>query len=596
MQTSSLAKVTKQLVSTAIGRRKADLVIKKVNLINVYTGELIEDIDVATKGDRIALIGKADKLIGTSTRVIKGKGKYLSPGFLDGHVHLDDSMVTVTEFAKAVLSLGTTGVFMDPHEIANVLGLKGVKLIVREARKLPLRVWMTIPSCVPSLSPEFDTSGAKIGLKEVEEALGWKEVVALGEVMNYLGVLQCNKEIHQKIQATLNKGKVVEGHAAGLLDSELGAYASAGITSCHESISKLDGLQRARLGIYTMIREGYAPIKNLAEVIKIVTEEKVDSRRICLVTDDRHPADILEEGHMNWVVKRAIDEGVGPIRAIQMATLNPAEHYKVDGDVGGIAPSKLADLLLLDNLQKISVNQVIVGSKLVAKEGKILLDFGHPTYPRYARETVKVKRPLTPNDFRVKAPSKEKHLKVHVIGVAEREVITKKLIEEIPVKRGFIEANPKKDITKIAIIERHKLTGNLGLGFVKGFGFKKGATASTIAHDSHNLLVIGLNDEDMAFAANRLIETQGGIIVVNKHKVLGLVELPIAGLMSEKSMGEVYKETKQLERAWKGIGCRMASPFPTLILLSLPVLPALRITNKGLIDTMKFKKLNLIVQ
>jgi adenine deaminase len=414
--------------------------------------------------------------------------------------------------------------------------------------------------------------------------------------MNYPGVLQCNKEIHQKIQATLRKGKVVEGHAAGLLDKELVAYASAGISSCHESISMLDGLQRARLGMYTMIREGYAPIKNLADVIKIVTEEKVDSRRICLVTDDRHPIDILEEGHMNWVVKRAIEEGVDPIKAIQMASLNPAEHYKVDKEVGGIVPSKLADLLILDNLEKISINQVIVGGKPVTKEGKLLLDFGPMHYPKYAKRTVKVKQQLTPNDFRIKAPSKEDCLKVHVIGIDERKVVTKKLIEEIPVKRELIEASPEKDIAKIAVIERHKLTGNIGLGFVKGFGFKKGATASTIAHDSHNLLVIGLNDEDMAFATNNLIETRGGIIVVNNRKILGLVDLPIAGLMSEKSMDEVYKETKQLEGAWKEIGCKMASPFPALILLSLPVLPALRITDKGLIDTIKFKKLSLIVQ
>lgn len=594
MQTqSSLENVTKLLVSTALGREKADLVLKNANLVDVYTGELLEGTDVAIKGDRIALVGKADHTIGAGTTVLDVNGKYLAPGFLDGHVHIDDSMVTVTEFARVVLPRGTTGVFMDPHEIANVLGLKGVRLMLDEAKNVPLRVFTCVPSCVPSTSPEFETAGAEIGPREVEEALGWDGVVGLAEMMNYPGVLSGDDKVHDEIQVTLKAGKVVEGHSDSILDAELSAYAAAGITSDHESIRKIDGLQRARLGMYAMVREGYASIRNLAEVIKIVTEDRIDPRRVILVTDDRHPRDLVTEGHMDHVVRRAIEEGVDPVTAIQMATLNTAEHYGVDRDVGGIAPSKYADMAVLDNLSKISVSAVIAGGVLVAKDGKLTVDLRRPSYPEYARRTVRVKRPLTANDFVVRASLEEGHVKAHVIGVGEK-ITTRHLVEELPVKRGSIQPSVEKDTAKIAVIERHRLTGNIGLGFVKGFGFREGATASTIAHDSHNLLVVGLNDQDMALAANKLVEVGGGIAVVNKEEILGLVELPIAGLMSTKSVEEVHEEVKRLESIWAGFGCRMATPFPTIVLLALPVVPELRITDKGLIDTVHFKKLSSV--
>lgn len=593
MQVSSLENVTKLLVSTALGHEKADLVLKGANLVDVYTGELLEGTDVAIKGDRIALIGKADHTISSDTTVLDSRGKYLAPGFLDGHVHIDDSMLTVTEFARAVLPHGTTGVFMDPHEIANVLGLRGVKLMMDEAKNVPLRVFTCVPSCVPATFPEFETAGAEIGPREVEEALKWDGVVGLAEMMNYPGVLLGDDKVHGEIQATLKAGKIVEGHADSLLGAELAAYAAAGISSCHESIRKIDGLERARLGIYTMIREGFASIRNVAGVIKIVTENRIDPRRVILVTDDRHPGDLVTEGHMDYVVKRAIEEGVDPVTTIQMATLNTAEHYGVDRDIGGIAPGKLADILVLDALSKVSIKTVIVGGIPVAKDGKLIVGLKPPSYPEYARKTVKVKQPLTAKDFVVRAPFERGHLNAHVIGVTG-EVTTKHLVEKLSVEKGEIQPSIEKDIMKIAVIERHKLTGNTGLGFVKGFGFKEGATASTIAHDSHNLLVIGLDNQDMAIATNKLVETGGGIVAVNKGEILGLVKLPIAGLMSDKSLEEVYEEVKKMEDIWIRLGCKIPMPFPTLILLALPVLPELRITDKGLIDTIRFKKIDLV--
>ena len=590
---SSLQDMTKILVSTALGKEKADLVVKNSNLVNVYTGELLEGIDVAVKADRIALLGKADHTVGPNTLILDASDKYLVPGFLDGHMHIEDTMVTVTQFARAVLPRGTTGVFTDLHEIASVLGLEGVRMVLEESRPLPLRVFLGIPSGIPASSPQFETAGAEMGPDDVREALKWEGVYGLGEVGNYPGVLTGDAEVHDKIQSTLRVGKVVDGHAASLLDDKLAAYAAAGIRSCHESTRKIDGLQRARLGIYTMIRESSISY-DLANVIKVYTEQKIDSKRLILVTDDPHAEDLLGKGHMDHVIRRAIEEGVDPITAIQMATLNTAEHFQVDKDIGGIAPSKYADIVLLDNLSKVRVNEVIVGGKIISKRGKLIADLRQSEYPERAKKTINVKRRLNPKDFSIKA--KQDKVRAHIISVTEGEVVTKHLIEELQTINGEIAQNAEKDIAKVAVADRHKATGNIGLGLVKGFGLKAGAVASTVAHDSHNLLVVGMNDSDMAFAANKLIEIGGGMVAVNQGKVLALVELPIAGLMSDKKVEEVGEELKLLKGAWAELGCKMTSPFITMSFLPLSVIPELRTTDKGLIDTKEFKRIDIVAE
>ncbi len=589
---SRLEDVTKLLVDTAMGRVKADLVVKNGRLVNVFTGETIEGVDVAIKGDRIALVGKADHTVGDSTQVVDANGMYLAPGFLDGHVHIESSMMTVTGFARAVLPHGTTTVFADPHEIANVLGLDGVKLILDESRGVPLKVYISLPSCVPATTPEFETAGAEITPKDVEEAMKWEGVIALGEVMNYPGVLMGDDKMHGEIVATLKAGKVVEGHFYGNLEEELNAYAAAGITSCHESTSKEAGLAKVRLGIYAMIREGSA-WRDLAEVIRAATETRIDTRRICLVSDDRHPEHLLSEGHMDHIVRRAIEEGVDPVTAIQMATLNTAEHFKVDHEVGAIAPARYADILILDNLSKVSVNTVIADGKIVAKEGRLTVDIPTPTYPDFAKKTVKLPRPLTPEDFEIPAPTSEGTAKVRVIEVIEASVLTKHVVVDAPISNGKVVASPELDLAKVAVVERHRGTGNRGLGFVRGFGFRGGAVASTVAHDSHNLLIVGMNDRDMALAGNKLAEVGGGMIAVRDGEVLGLVELPIAGLMSDKPVEEVAKEVEGLTNAWRELGCEMIYPFMTMALLALPVIPELRITDKGLVDTATYKMVDL---
>jgi adenine deaminase len=593
-ESTRLEDVTKLLVDTAMGRRKADLVIKDGNPVNVDSGELLEKVDVAVKKGRIALVGKADHTIGNETTVMNASGKYIVPGFLDGHVHVESSMVTVTQFARAVLPHGTTGVFMDPHEIANVFGLDGVKPMLDEARNLPLKVFTCVPSCVPA-APDLETAGAEITPADVEEALGWEGVIGLGEVMNYPGVLGGDEKMHEEIQVTLRANRVVEGHANSLLGKELVAYAAAGITSCHESTRKIDGVQRLRLGLYTMAREGSA-WRDLAEVIKCVTEVGLDSRHVILVTDDRHPETLINLGHMDHVVRRAIEEGVDSITAVQMATLNTAEHFGVSRDVGSIAPGKCADILILNDLSRVNVDTVITDGVVVARKGRMVVDLVSAEYPDFVKRSVRLKRPLTATDFLIKAPIEEGKIKVRVIGVIEGKAVTRHLIEELPVKNGEVHPSIEENIAKVAVVERHKRTGNIGLGFVKGFGFKEGAVASSVAHDSHNLLVVGVNDHDMAFAVNRLAEVGGGMIAVREGEAVGMVELPIAGLMSDKPVEKVSEQVEKLQKAWVDLGCTMTSPFMTLSLLALPVLPELRVTDKGLVDTQKFRLVSLLGQ
>ena len=591
---SSLWSVLNDLVGTALGHVKADLVIKNGILVNVNSGEIIEGVDIAVKKGRIAYIGDASHCIGNNTLIINAEGLYITPGFLDAHMHIESSMLTVTQFAKAVIPHGTTTVFADPHEIANVLGLNGVKLMIEEAKKVPLKVFITAPSCVPA-SPEFETAGAHLGPEDVEEMLKWDTVIALGEMMDFPGVLSLRNDVISKITAAHKLNKLVEGHDAGLLGNNLVAYAAAGISSSHELTTKRDAIERIRLGMYAYLREGSAWL-DVKETIKAVTEAHLESRHICLVTDDREADSILKEGHMDHVVRRAIEEGVDPVRAIQMATLNPAEHYRLDRELGSIAPARIADILLLEDLTKVKVKMVFIDGELLAKDGETLIDFGKIDYPQWAIKSVKVKRMLNPGDFLIKTPINQESVSVRVIEAIKGSVLTRAVTEELRVQNGFIQPDPSRSIYKLAVIERHKASGNIGLGFVKGFGFDIGAVASTVAHDSHNLIVLGTNDEDMAKAANILIKVGGGISTVKDGEILSLIELPIAGLMSDKPWKEVAKKLEEMYDIWRERGCTWPAPFMTLSLLALPVLPEIRLTDKGLIDTINHKFVDLIVE
>ncbi|MGC9149196.1 MAG: adenine deaminase [Sulfolobales archaeon] len=578
---------TKILAWTALGRVKADLVIKDTTLVNVYSGEILDNIDIAIKEDRVAYVGeKADHVIGSNTTIINGKGLYAVPGFLDGHMHIESSMITPTQFARAVLPWGTTGVFPDPHEIGNVLGVEGIKIFIEESRNLPLKIFWTVPSCVPTTN-HLETAGATIDSRDVEELMKLPEIYGLGEMMNYYGLLEGDEEVHKKIQATLKYGKIVTGHAAGLGYKELAAYAAAGVHTCHEATTKEEVLHRVRLGMCAKLRYGSA-WHDLPHIIKALTETKIDSRKLTIITDDIHPEDLLSKGHLNWAVRKAIEEGVDPVTAIQMVTINIAECYKVSDHVGGIAPGKYADIVLLKSLTKVDPKLVIASGKVVANDKKLLIDLPSFKYPEHFRKTIRLRKPLQPDDFKIMSKKMRNGVtKVRVMHVFEGSVPNKHIIEELEVMEGEIMPSVEKDIIRVAVVERHRATGNIGLGFVKGFGIREGAVASTVAHDSHNMIIAGVDREDMAHAGNKLAEVGGGMIAVRNREVLALVELPIAGLLSDEPVEIVAEKVNKLKKAWRDLGSSIESPFMTFSILALTVLPELRISDRGLVDTTK---------
>ncbi|HRV15296.1 MAG TPA: adenine deaminase, partial [Spirochaetota bacterium] len=512
-----LETITMELADVAMGRRKADMVIKNGTLVNVNTKELQEHIDVALYKGRIALVGDASHCIGETTQIIDATGLYIAPGFMDGHIHVESSMLTVSQYSTAVVPHGTTAIFMDPHEIANVLGLKGVKLMLDEARDVPLRVYATVPSCVPA-AQGLEDAGAEIGPEEIAEAMKWDAIAGLGELMNFPGVFNSVPDVHKEIAVTLKAGKPVTGHFA-LPDTGkmLNAYIASGVRSCHESVRHEDALAKMRLGMYAKIREGSA-WHDLKEVIKAITHNTVQSRFAILVSDDTHPDTLIKLGHLDHIVKRAIEEGVDPVTAIEMVTINTAECFLMSKDFGSVSPSKVADIVLLSDLYSVTVKAVIIGGRLVARDGTMLSSAKKVTYPDWSKNTVNVGKTLTPQDFMLTVNKSE--VKVRVIQIEEAKVTTKQVIETLKTIDGNVAPNKEKDIAKAALFERHKATGTKGLGFVKGFGLKKGAVASTVAHDSHNLLIVGTDEEDMAFAGNELIKAGGGMIAVADGKVL----------------------------------------------------------------------------
>ena len=583
---------SQKLSLVAAGKEKADLVVKNARLVNVCTREIMENTDVAVSEGRIALVGDASHCIGENTNVVDATGLYLAPAFLDGHIHVESSMLTVAEYAKAVIPHGTSGIFMDPHEICNVLGLKGVRYMLADAETTPLKAMLTTPSCVPAV-PGFEDTGAVITAKDVAETMSWKECVGLGEMMNFPGVCSGAPETHAICGATLQAEKTVTGHySIPETGAGLNGYVAAGVRCCHESTREEDALAKMRLGMYAMMREGSA-WHDLKEVSKAITKHEVDSRYACLITDDAHPSTLLGVGHLDHVVRRAVQEGVDPVTAIQMVTLNVAQCFKLDHEIGSVAPSKCADMVLLSDLNDCRVEATFIDGELVAKSGEALFIAKPYVYPADATSSVHV-APVTEESFRL--PAAGKKATAHVIEIIPAKTFTKDVLEELPVKDGFLTADPEKDVLKAVVFERHKGTGKKGFGFVKGFGIKSGALAQTVAHDAHNLFVIGTNDSDMALAANTLIKCGGGAVAVKDGKVLGLVPLPIAGLMSDKPLKETEALVKNLEAAWKELGCKHPSPFMTMSIIPLACLPEVRLTDRGLVDCRTFSFLDLIVK
>ncbi|MUT68235.1 adenine deaminase [Paenibacillus sp. NEAU-GSW1] len=596
-----LADCIPDLVAFARGERKASLFIKGGSLVNVVSGEILYDTSVAVVGTRIAYVGPfVEGMTGPETIVVDAQGKYIAPGLLDGHCHIESSMLSVTQFANAVLPLGTTGGFFDPHEISNVLGLPGLRIMLDEARQTPMAAYMQVASCVPATSSEFETSGAEFGPEEVAEALSWgPDMIALGEVMNFPGVVFGDPKMIGEIQATLRAGKLVDGHYTWPSnDPRLSAYAAAGVTGCHESITKEDAAARVRLGIYAKLRRGSA-WHDVEATIKAHTEMGLDTRRMMLVSDDRICDSIKEEGHMNFIVRHAIQQGVKPVTAFQMATLNTAERFGVARDVGSVTPGSIADIILLDgHLADVNVVMTIAAGQVVAENGKMTIGLEPFQYPEYAVNSVKLAKPLTASDFAIEAPVSSGTVKARVVEVIENNVETNEVLRDVPVEEGKVVLTPDSGLSKMALFERHGKTGGSAIGLAGNIGFNVPAAISmTVAHDSHNVLVIGNDDELMANAANAVIGMQGGIAVATAN---GIVQLPLrlAGLMSTEPYETVVEQMKQISSALIQAGCTMNYAFMTLSLIALVVIPTLHISDTGLIRVTEsgFERVPLFVQ
>ncbi|MDD6301878.1 MAG: adenine deaminase [Bacillales bacterium] len=586
-----LWEVSKDLASVAMGRKNAEIVIKNAKIINVCTREILEGRDVAIIKGRIAKLGKCDDVIGEDTKVIDASNMYLAPAFMDGHIHIESSMLTPKEYAKAVIPHGTSAIFMDPHEVCNVLGLKAVRCMLDDAKGTPLKVMLATPSCVPAI-PGFEDTGSYIGPSDVKETMTWDECIGLGEMMNFPGIINSNEETHAIVGETLKAGKIVTGHySIPETENGLNAYISSGVRCCHESTRAIDALEKMRLGMYAQLREGSA-WHDLQEVKKAITDHEVDSRFACLVTDDTHPNTLIEKGHLDYVVKRAIEEGINPIEAIQMVTINVAQLFQLDHDMGSITPSKCADMVLIDDLNACHVVMTFINGELVAENGKNVVPFEEYVYPSWATDSLNLKD-LTIDDFALK--SDKDQVKAHVIEVIPGKTITLDKIMDFKVVDNKVVLDGNDDVLKAVVFDRHHKNGKYSFGFVKGFGIKGGALAQTVAHDAHNMLIIGSNDEDMLLAYNTLRECKGGSVAIKNGKVIGKVELPLAGLMSLKSLEDTKVMVDSLENAWKEMGSTLPSPFMTMGILSLACIPTLRLTNRGLVDCNKFEFVDLFI-
>jgi adenine deaminase len=587
---------TPLLVDVAMGRAPAEMLIRNGRWVNVHSGEIIPNTDVAIAGGRFAAVGPdLGYTQGPGTTLIDAAGRYLVPGLCDGHMHVESGMVTVTEFCRAVIPHGTTSMFIDPHEIANVLGLRGVRLMHDEAAAMPTNVFVEMPSCVPS-APGLETPGATISPEEVAEAMGWPNIVGLGEMMNFPGVAANDPKMLAEIAATQRAGKTVGGHyAAPDLGRPFYGYVAGGPADDHEGTRMEDAIARVRLGMRAMLRLGSAWF-DVAAQVRAITEAGLDSRNFVLCTDDSHSGTLVNDGHMDRVVRHAIACGLKPITAIQMATLNTATHFGLERELGSITPGRRADLILTSDLAALPIEMVIGRGTVLAEGGKLTAEIEPWAYPDFARGTVRLGKRLTDRDFEIAAPPGRNSVTARVIGVVENQAGTKALMRELPVESGLVTGDPSQDISQIALVERHRGTGKVVNALVSGFGYTTDcAVAATVAHDSHHMIVVGTNRADMALAANRLGEVGGGAIVVSKGQELALVELPIAGLMSDERAEIVAAKAEQLVAAMAACGCRLNNAFMQHSLLALVVIPELRISDLGLIDVTTFQPTELFV-
>jgi len=564
-----------QLIKFARGYEPAEILLKNARVVNVYTGEIYPSDVALAQG---CIVGLGDGY--TGQQVIDLGGRYVCPGFIDAHVHIESAMVPPHEFARAVVPRGTTTVIIDPHEIANVLGLDGIRYMFDSAKYNPLSVFVMMPSCVPAT--DMETAGAYLRWYDITPYQNDRWVLGLGEMMNFPGVVGEDEEVLNKLRSF--ERAIRDGHAPGVSGRDLVAYVAAGIGSDHECTTVEEMQEKLRLGMYVFLRES-TNAHNLVPLLAGLTG--ANSHHVCFCTDDREPADLLSEGHIDHLIRLAVAEGVAPVLAIKMATLNPAEYFRLY-DRGGIAPGKRADLVVFSDLKNIRAEMVFRGGKLAAQDGQVI-PWERPLKPIFLRSSMNV------NWERVNLRIPANGRRGRVIGIIPDQIITEHLIEDLTIENGEVVCDPGLDIAKIAVIERHLATGNFGLGLVKGIGLLRGAIASSVAHDSHNIIVVGTDDQSMLTAAHAVAEMRGGMIAAEGDRVLARLPLPIAGLMSDQPIETVRDQSEEMLRAAHQLGSHLRDPFMAMSFLALPVIPALKITDKGLVDVDKFQIVSLFV-
>ena len=593
----------RNLIDVLMGDKEfADVVLTNGNVVNVITRE-IYGADIAIKGQYIILVGDCHSLIGPDTSVIDVEGRYISPGFIDSHMHFESSMLTATEFARLSLPSGTTTLIADPHEIGNALGPLGMKAMADELDSVPNDIYLVVPSLTPD-SPDLETAGYDVTSKDMEDLLNYKNIIGIGELQGFSNAKHVYRNTPEVISDLLastiyakGKNMVVDGNAPELFASELAAHiiAGGGKISCHETTKKAEAIEKLRQGVYLFMREGSTQ-KNMAECIRAVTEEGMDSRRCILATDDMVAADLETLGHMNEIVRRTIKQGISPVEAIQMVTINPATYFGLD-HVGVLAPSKQADIAIIDDLNEMTVEAVFLKGKLIASKGELLIDLPKYTYPQEVKSSIKI-GPISESDLEITTDDNASSAKVRSIVVIPDQNLTGKSEDEISVRKNVCQPDISNDILAIACIERYGRTnGNIGKAFIKGFGIKDGAIAESVAHDTHNILVMGTNYRDMMVAANSVIEMGGGISVSKSGRVLTEMRLPVGGLITDELDGhQVSKKIEEVESIiTNDLGCKIHAPLMHLSFLALSTSPSWKITDKGLIDVNNFKILPPII-
>lgn len=576
----------KSLINTALGEEKADLVLNNCRLANLYTNR-IEKTNIGIISGYIALV---------TPEPIEGKKEFdcseyfVLPGFIDGHIHVESTLVTLNRLAEIILPHGTTTLLMDPHEIGNICGVRGIKLLLESAEDIPLNIFIQIPSRVPN-APDLETSGAVIGVEEVKEMLELKNIIALGE-LDVSKIIPPIDDYLLKVLYAEDKNKIRVGHAAGLSGKLLRAYLTLNINDDHECITKEEALERISLGMEILVREGSSE-RNLKELIGLITEEGIDSRFLSFCTDDKHANDIRSEGHIDYNVRRAIELGVDPLDAIRMGSLNCARHFRIDDQIGVIAPGRRADMILVKALENLIPSMVIAKGMMVARDGQMLVDIPEFSWPDWSMQTINIGGIMKADRFRLEASGRK--TRVRVIEIIEEQIVNRAIEVELPVKDGEVITDLSQDVLKIVCVERHFGSCEIGKAFVRGFGLKSGAIAGSVAHDHHNIMAVGTNNQDLAVAVNAIQEMQGGLVVANQGKVLGRLSLPIAGLMTSLPHSQVEKNIEELNGLVAGLGCNILSPFMLLSFISLPSVPELGLSNKGLIDVRNHVLISTII-